>query len=165
MDAEEPGIRNSNLLPVKAKGEVRLRSVVSLGNFGQYMDADLHQLFLLAAVGSVGLYGVKDRGQLIAEEHGDDSGRRFVCAETVVVAGGGDGDAEQILIIVNRLNDGAQEQQELRVLIGSVARLEKVYAGVGGNGPVVVLAAAVDAGKGLFMQQADHVRASSLPSA
>ena len=29
-----PGIRNSNLLPVKAKGEVRLRSVVSLLNLG-----------------------------------------------------------------------------------------------------------------------------------
>ena len=31
----EPGIRNSNLLPVKAKGEVRLRSVVSLLNLGR----------------------------------------------------------------------------------------------------------------------------------
>ena len=31
----EPGIRNSNLLPVKANGEVRLRSVVSLLNLGR----------------------------------------------------------------------------------------------------------------------------------
>ena len=30
MEAEEPTIRNSNLLPVKAKGEVLLRSVASL---------------------------------------------------------------------------------------------------------------------------------------
>ena len=30
-DMEEPRERNSNLLPVKAKGLVRLRSVVSLG--------------------------------------------------------------------------------------------------------------------------------------
>ena len=35
MDWEEPRERNSNLLPVKAKGEVRLRSVVSLGNLGR----------------------------------------------------------------------------------------------------------------------------------
>ena len=35
MDAAEPSIRNSNLLPVKANGEVRLRSVVSFGNFGR----------------------------------------------------------------------------------------------------------------------------------
>ena len=35
MDAAELSIRNSNLLPVKAKGEVRLRSVVSFGNLGR----------------------------------------------------------------------------------------------------------------------------------
>ena len=34
MEAEEPSMRNSNLLPVKANGEVRLRSVVSLGKRG-----------------------------------------------------------------------------------------------------------------------------------
>ena len=30
----EPGMRNSNLLPVNANGEVRLRSVLSLRKFG-----------------------------------------------------------------------------------------------------------------------------------
>ena len=35
MDWLEPNIRNSNLLPVKAKGEVRLRSVVSCGIVGR----------------------------------------------------------------------------------------------------------------------------------
>ena len=35
MDWEEPTMRNSNLLPVKAKGEVRLRSVLSLGSSGR----------------------------------------------------------------------------------------------------------------------------------
>ena len=35
MDWEEPSIRNSNLLPVKARGEVRLRSVVSWGISGR----------------------------------------------------------------------------------------------------------------------------------
>ena len=34
MENAEPSIRNSNLLPVKAKGEVRFRSVVSLGKWG-----------------------------------------------------------------------------------------------------------------------------------
>ena len=33
---EEPSIRNSNLLPVNAKGEVRFRSVVSLLNLGNH---------------------------------------------------------------------------------------------------------------------------------
>ena len=34
IDAGAPGILNSNLLPVKAMGEVRFLSVVSRGNFG-----------------------------------------------------------------------------------------------------------------------------------
>ena len=37
-----------------------------------------------------------------------------------------------------------------------LARLQEIQAGVGGHGPVVVLAAAVDAGEGLLMQQAVH---------
>ena len=35
MESDEPTMRNSNLLPVKAKGEVRLRSVVSRRNLGR----------------------------------------------------------------------------------------------------------------------------------
>ena len=37
-----------------------------------------------------------------------------------------------------------------------VAGIEQVFAGVGGHRPVVVLAAAVDAGERLFVQQADQ---------
>ena len=33
-DAWEPSMRNSNLLPVKAKGDVRFLSVVSMGKMG-----------------------------------------------------------------------------------------------------------------------------------
>ena len=39
MESEEPTIRNSNLLPVKAKGEVRFRSVASLSKSGSVVDA------------------------------------------------------------------------------------------------------------------------------
>ncbi len=34
IDCDEPTARNSNLLPVKAKGDVRLRSVLSLLTIG-----------------------------------------------------------------------------------------------------------------------------------
>ena len=74
----------------------------------------------------------------------------------MIVAGGGDADAEHVLIIVHRLQHGAEEQQELGVLIRRLARLEQVHAGVGADRPVVVLAAAVYAGEGFFMQQAYH---------
>ena len=63
---------------------------------------------------------------------------------------------QQILIIVDRLDNRYQEQQELRILIRRLARTQQVYPGVGGKGPVVVLAAAVDPCKGLLVQQADQ---------
>ena len=92
--------------------------------------------------------------KLVADEHRNDSRRRFVRAQTVVVAGRRDRDAEQILILVNRLDNGGQEQQELCVLARILARLKQVLACVGGNRPVVVLAGAVDALERLLVQQA-----------
>ena len=61
---------------------------------------------------------------------------------------------EQILIIVHRLYDGYEEQQELSVFMGRFARGEKVHPGIGSYGPVVVLAASVYPGEGFFVQQA-----------
>ena len=41
IDADEPTARNSNLLPVNANGDVRLRSVLSFIDVGQLGDAEL----------------------------------------------------------------------------------------------------------------------------
>ena len=73
----------------------------------------------------------------------------------MVVSGRGNGDAEQILIIVHRFDYGTEEQQKLRVLIGRGAGRKQVLAAVRGNRPVVVLAAAVDACKGFLVEQTD----------
>ena len=120
------------------------------------MDADTHDVSLFGVVFTVVLYRFKDIRKIGAEEHRDDCGRRFVRAETVVVACGGDGDTQHILIFIDRLDNGAQEEQKLSVLIGGFARLKQVYAGVGRYRPVIVFAAAVDPGKGLFVEQAYH---------
>ena len=77
-------------------------------------------------------------------------------AETVVVAGGGYCGAEEVLILVDRLDDGGEEELEGEVILGVLARREKVLAGICGERPVVVLAGAVDAREGLFVQQADQ---------
>ena len=75
----------------------------------------------------------------------------------MVVAGEGHRGPEEVLVFVHTLHKGRQEQQELGVLAGGLAGLEEVFAGVGVQGPVIVLAGAVDAGKGLFMEQTHHV--------
>ena len=121
------------------------------------MDADLDQFLFLAAVGLILFDARKDLFELVADVHRNDCGRRLAGAQPVIVRRGGDGEPQHILIIVHRLQHRTEEQQELGVLIRRVARLEQIDAGVRHDRPVVMLAAAVDAGKRLFVQQTDHV--------
>ena len=65
--------------------------------------------------------------------------------------------AQHLLILVHALDEGRQKQQELCVLTGGASGLEEVLTGIRGQRPVVVLAAAVDPGKGLFVEQAHQI--------
>ena len=135
-------------------GSVPIRRI--LRELGKNVNADAHERLFLRTVCGFLFDRFKNGGQLVAEEHGDHGGRRFVGAETVIVAGGGHGHAEQILIFVDRLDDGAQEKQELCILIGRLSGIEQVHAGIRRNRPVVVLAAPVHAGERLLVKQTDH---------
>ena len=121
------------------------------------MNAYPKQLFFLGIVLRIAFDSGENFAQISTQKHRNYCRRRFVCAEPVVVSGRCNRDPEQILIFVDRLDNGAKEQKELSVFVRSLARLKKVYSGVGGNRPVVMLTASVYSGKGLFMQQALHV--------
>ena len=73
----------------------------------------------------------------------------------MVVACGSYGNSEQILILIDSLNYSREEKLELNIILGMLAGRKQVFACVGGNRSVVVLAAAVYALKGLFVQQAN----------
>ncbi|OPZ72714.1 MAG: hypothetical protein BWY83_00501 [bacterium ADurb.Bin478] len=90
---------------------------------------------------------------MIAEKNGHDRRRRFVGAEPVIVGRRGDGGAQQIAIVIDGAQDGGEKYQELQVLLRRFAGLEQIVTLRISHGPVVVFAAAVDAGKGLFVQQ------------
>ena len=120
---------------------------------GQHVDAGLQGLALHPLVGAVLLDGLQNAGELVPQEHGDDSGRRLAGPQAVVVARGCHGDAQQVLILVHALDDRGQQQQEPQVLAGVLAGVQQVHAGVRGQGPVVVLAAAVDPLEGLLVEQ------------
>ena len=59
-------------------------------------------------------------------------------------------------MIVHGGYNSRKQEQEQRVLARLLAGVEQVFPAFGGQGPVVVLTAAVHSGKGLFMQQAYH---------
>ena len=98
IDWLEPTARNSNLLPVKANGLVRLRSPASRGSVRQHGNADRHGAARLAALRATLLDLLDDVLEHVAQEDRDDGRRGFVGAEPVVVGGGGDRDAEQVAV-------------------------------------------------------------------
>ncbi|MPM76067.1 hypothetical protein SDC9_123062 [bioreactor metagenome] len=138
-------------------GECKRRGAVTVGvvtqNMGQRVHTNAHFYGVLVVQRSVGLNGVQHFGKVIANKHRNNGRGGFVGTQTVVVARRGDRDAQQVLILVYALDDSGQEQQELCVLAGAVARLQQVGTAIGRNRPVVMFAAAVNAGKGLFVQQ------------
>ena len=71
----------------------------------------------------------------------------------MVIAGRSHTQAQQTLILVHALDDRQKKEQKLCVFIRRVAGAQEIDAGIGGHGPVVMLTAAVDTRKGLFMQQ------------
>ena len=76
-----------------------------------------------------------------------------MATETVYVRGAHDGCFEQSVVFVDRHERLDDERDEAQILFGCLARSVEQDARVGLQGPVVVLTGAVDAGKGLLMEQ------------
>ena len=141
---------------VAREGERRGAVAVSrvLRNGRQHVHADAQGLVLGRGVVVFVNDGVDDALKLGTEKDGDDGRGRLLRAETVIVARKGDRAAQQLLIFVHALDESGEDQQEHGVLAGRLAGGEEVLARVGGKRPVDVLARAVHARKGLFVQQA-----------
>ena len=123
----------------------------------QRIDADLQLAAGLGRLGAAGLDLLPDVVELLAHEDRDDRGRGFVGAQAVIVAGRGDGGAQQAAELVHRADDRAAEHQELRVVVRRRARIEQVALGAVAERVVQVLARAVDARERLLVQEAHEV--------
>ena len=97
--------------------------------------------------------GLYNGSQFIAQENGNDGRGCFMSAQTVIITGGGHSRAQELLILINALNKGRKEYEELGVLPGRLTGTEKVFACIGAKGPVVVLTGAVYTLERLFVQQ------------
>ena len=106
MLALEPTARNSNLLPVKANGEVRLRSPASLGSGGSTLTPVSNMPPCLLRLGAALFDLLEDVVELIAEEDRDDRRRGFVGAEAVIVVGRRDRQTQDLAVLGDRADDG-----------------------------------------------------------
>ena len=73
--------------------------------------------------------------------------------ETVIITGGRNSAAQEVLILVNTLDKCCKEEKELRVFSGGGTGLKQIFAAVGTQRPIVVFAGTVNTRKGLFVQQ------------
>ena len=117
------------------------------------MYSELHAFLGSSACVLSGCDGIEDSGKLVTEEHGNNCRWGLVGSQTVVVACAGNGNTKQVLILINGLDHCSKEQEESEIGLGVLSRIQQVTPGIGGNGPVVVLAASVDSGKGLLVQK------------
>ena len=99
-------------------------------------------------------YGIEDCGYVVPKKNGDDCGRSLLAAEAAVVSCGGNGDAEKILVLVNRLYYGTHKEQERLVVFRLSSRFKQIFAGICGKSPVVVLSASVNSTERLFVKKA-----------
>ena len=118
------------------------------------MHADRHFRLFPAAVSCSLFDGFENLGQFIAEENGNDCGRRFKPSKAVIVSGTGHGGPQQILILIHRLDYAHQKKKELCAVIRTVPRLQKIVSGIRGQTPVIVFPAAVNPFERLFVEKA-----------
>ncbi len=159
-DMVEPSARNSNLLPVKANGEVRLRSPPSAGSRGR-TGVPRPSVPLLARQGR--------RPTRSPRTPSSSSAPRKI----EMIAGGAslaprrwswpalatDARSSSWCLFTAAMT-AVQKNRNCRFSCRRVARVEQVLTRVGPHRPVVVLARAVDAGERLLVQQADQAVAA-----
>ena len=153
---EEPGMRNSNLLPVNAKGEVRF-AVGRVAREARQHDGACVQRRDGAFPGEgAALDEAVDHAlQLVAHKDGDDGGRRLVRAEAVVVAGAGDAQAQQgpDTRPLARMT-AVKNSKNCRFCAGVPPGSSRFSPSSVHSDQLFVLARAVDPLKRLFVQQA-----------
>ena len=94
----------------------------------QHADSHIEGATLLRRLRRALLQLLEDVGEHVAEEDGQNRGRRFIRAEAVIVPRARDARAQQTLPPIDRAQDGRAEDQELHVVVRRVARTKQVVA-------------------------------------
>lgn len=102
----------------------------------------------------VGEQSVEKLLHIFSDESRDNGGRRLVASESAFVAESCGAHAHKVEIFVKRRKNRREKQQKRVVLRRVGSGFKQIESFVRAKRPVVVFAAAVDAGKGFFVQQA-----------
>src|SRR6185312_705688 len=91
--------------------------------------------------------------QVFADKDRNDRRRSFVRTQAEIVTRRGNGSAQDVGVVMDSLDGIDKERQEHQVGLRRLAGSQEVDARIGSHAPVVVLAASVDTGEGLLVQQ------------
>ena len=147
------GAGHTELKLVACKGKGRGAVAVGgiLGKGGDRRNSQIHLGAVMPLVGSTADDGIHHLLQIVADEHGNDGGGCLICPQSVIIPRKSDGKAQQILIIVHCLDNSGKDQQKLLIFRRRFTGLEQIFAPVGADRPVVVLARAGNTRIGLFL--------------
>ena len=152
------GTDGAELEAVAREGEGRRAVAVGVvyHQFGNLRNVELYAVlafqreeFLLGGV----LNYVEQFADLRSEKGGDDGRRCFVSPQTVGVGSADDGGFQQPVVAEHAHQCLHNESDEAEVVFGRLSGCVEQAAVVCREAPVVVLAASVDTGKGLFVEQ------------
>ena len=110
----------------EGRGSVSVGVILNKSRNGIVAYLDI--TFRVAVVNLVCCNSFENCSQLSAKEHGDDSRRSFICAQTMVIASAGNRYTQQILIFINSLDNCCQEGQEAQVFVRLLAGIQQVQA-------------------------------------
>ena len=155
------GSYGAELEPVAGEGEGRGAVAVGIVEEQLRYLGDVEAEGLLAReVEELAVVGIleleQDVAKLLAQEAGDDGWRCLVGSQTVGVAGADDGGLEESVVLVDGHEGLHDEGDEAEIVERSLARSVKLDARIGGQRPVAMLSAAVDAGEGFLVEEASE---------
>ena len=94
------------------------------------MNAEFHLLLFLLLEALTMFNGLKNSLELFAYIHRYDCGRSFACSESVVIACRCNRYPQQILVLVDSLDYGDEEEKEDGVVRRTLSRFEEVHPGI-----------------------------------
>jgi len=87
--------------------------------------------------------GVKNLGEMSAKEDGNDAGRSFVSAKTMIIRSTSDTCAKESTMLMHGVEDGDKEEEKTEIGFGFKAGIKKIITVIGRHGPIAMFSASV----------------------